>query len=57
MKEPINKITLKDADTIITVRRLIREAWTRYRWAGRPARTTHVVLVIQRRPTRCRKAV
>ena len=26
------------ADAIITVRRLIREAWTLYRWAGRPAR-------------------
>jgi transposase len=26
------------ADTIITVRRLIREAWTLYRWDGRPAR-------------------
>ena len=26
------------ADTIITVRRLIREAWTLYRWKGRPAR-------------------
>jgi len=26
------------ADAIITVRRLIREAWTPYRWADRPAR-------------------
>ena len=26
------------ADAIITVRRLIREAWTLYRWDGRPAR-------------------
>ena len=26
------------ADAIITVRRLIREAWTLYRWVGRPAR-------------------
>lgn len=26
------------ADTIITVRRLIREAWTLYRWDTRPAR-------------------
>ena len=26
------------ADAIITVRRLIREAWTLYRWAGRPVR-------------------
>jgi hypothetical protein len=26
------------ADTIITVRRLIREAWTLYRWEARPAR-------------------
>jgi transposase len=26
------------ADTIITVRRLIREAWTLYRWDNRPAR-------------------
>jgi transposase len=26
------------ADTIITVRRLIREAWTLYRWEDRPAR-------------------
>ena len=26
------------ADTIITVRRLIREAWTLYRWDGRPVR-------------------
>jgi transposase len=26
------------ADTIITVRRLIREAWTLYRWDGRPPR-------------------
>ncbi len=26
------------ADAIITVRRLIREAWTLYRWADRPAR-------------------
>jgi hypothetical protein len=26
------------ADAIITVRRLIREAWTLYRWAGRPPR-------------------
>jgi transposase len=25
------------ADTIITVRRLIRESWTLYRWDGRPA--------------------
>jgi hypothetical protein len=26
------------ADAIITVRRLIREAWTLYRWDDRPAR-------------------
>ena len=26
------------ADAIITLRRLIREAWTLYRWAGRPVR-------------------
>ena len=26
------------ADAIITLRRLIREAWTRYRWDDRPAR-------------------
>jgi transposase len=26
------------ADTIITVRRLIRESWTLYRWDGRPAK-------------------
>ena len=26
------------ADVIITVRRLIREAWTLYRWDGRPPR-------------------
>ena len=26
------------ADAIITVRRLIREAWTLYRWVGRPPR-------------------
>jgi len=26
------------ADTIITIRRLIREAWTLYRWDDRPAR-------------------
>jgi transposase len=26
------------ADAIITIRRLIREAWTLYRWDGRPAR-------------------
>lgn len=26
------------ADTIITLRRLIRESWTRYRWDGRPAK-------------------
>ena len=26
------------AEAIITVRRLIREAWTLYRWAGRPAK-------------------
>jgi IS5 family transposase len=26
------------ADTIITVRSLIRQAWTTYRWDGRPAR-------------------
>jgi hypothetical protein len=26
------------ADAIITLCRLIREAWTLYRWAGRPAR-------------------
>ena len=26
------------ADAIITLRRLIREAWTRYRWDNRPAR-------------------
>jgi len=26
------------ADAIITVRRLIRESWTLYRWAGRPAK-------------------
>jgi len=26
------------ADTIITVRSLIRQAWTAYRWDGRPAR-------------------
>jgi hypothetical protein len=25
-------------DTIITVRRLIRESWTLYRWDGRPAK-------------------
>ena len=27
------------ADAIITVRRLIREGWTLYRWVGRPARS------------------
>jgi hypothetical protein len=26
------------ADTIITVRRLIRESWTLYRWDSRPAK-------------------
>ncbi|MET4783673.1 hypothetical protein ABIB56_003695, partial [Glaciihabitans sp. UYNi722] len=26
------------ANAIIIVRRLIREAWTRYRWNGRPTR-------------------
>ena len=26
------------ADTIITVRSLIRESWTLYRWHGRPAK-------------------
>ena len=26
------------ANAIITVRTLIRKAWTRYRWSGRPAR-------------------
>jgi hypothetical protein len=26
------------ADAIITVRSLIRQAWTTYRWDGRPAR-------------------
>jgi hypothetical protein len=26
------------ADTIITVRSLIRQAWATYRWDGRPAR-------------------
>jgi len=26
------------ADAIITARRLIREAWTLYRWADRPVR-------------------
>ena len=26
------------ADAIITVRRLIRESWTLYRWDGRPAK-------------------
>ena len=26
------------ADAIITIRRLIREAWTLYRWDGRPPR-------------------
>jgi hypothetical protein len=26
------------ADAIITLRRLTREAWTRYRWDNRPAR-------------------
>lgn len=37
-RERVIQFWLQFAEVVVTVRRLIREGWTRYRWDGRPAR-------------------